>query len=575
MTTGSQVETGAPLVRLEPVEDDADDEAAGARGGRPRPRPAAGRVRRDAAQERAARGRDGRRRDPDGLRRRPAATTASVIADYLAARDELVAAGEDVVPDEIELLGLFADLAELSRNRPAGEDLHTELRVHSSKEHFHAFLQSLDVDRGGLPDQFRDRLARVLAHYGVTDSDRTPELEEAVFRIFLAQQRSAPEVRLATELLQRWIAEPPPSRGAGRPGARPPRAARQVHPAPVPGRRRPGPQHPLPLVRPAAGRRRALQRAGRRPRRGRGPRGRSRRPGPDRADGGAGRDPGADRAVPRRAARGRRARSTSRCSRCWCAATTASTTCTTCGRSSRAGRTFAVADYALDDRPTRLVSTVGTIAELGRPATARWSRPSATRSPPATAGRRGGGRPLRALARRPGGAGAGQRGARPHRRRPALRPRRTPDRGGGLPRRGPAGHLLHLPSRSPTAAIVEDDLVRGVHPMVGRRLDLWRLRDFHVTRIEAPEDVLLYECVARENPADRRLVALAQVRQLAVVRDEEGTGHRRCPTRSGRWRTASRRSAASVRRAARPGASSTPTTCGCRSGRSSRPTSSS
>ena len=58
--------------------------------------------------------------------------------------------------------------------------------------------------------------------------------------------------------------------------------------------------------------------------------------------------------------------------------------------------------------------------------------------------------------------------------------------------------------------------------MVGRRLNLWRLRNFHVTRIEAPEDVLLYECVARENPADRRLVALAQVRQLAVVRDEAG-----------------------------------------------------
>ena len=58
--------------------------------------------------------------------------------------------------------------------------------------------------------------------------------------------------------------------------------------------------------------------------------------------------------------------------------------------------------------------------------------------------------------------------------------------------------------------------------MVGRRLNLWRLREFDVTRIEAPEDVLLYECVARENPADRRLVALAQVRQLAVVRDDEG-----------------------------------------------------
>ena len=56
----------------------------------------------------------------------------------------------------------------------------------------------------------------------------------------------------------------------------------------------------------------------------------------------------------------------------------------------------------------------------------------------------------------------------------------------------------------------------------GRRLDLWRLRDFDITRLDAPEDVLLYHCVARENEADQRLVALAQVRELAVVRDEDG-----------------------------------------------------
>ncbi|HWU21336.1 MAG TPA: carboxyl transferase domain-containing protein, partial [Nocardioides sp.] len=70
--------------------------------------------------------------------------------------------------------------------------------------------------------------------------------------------------------------------------------------------------------------------------------------------------------------------------------------------------------------------------------------------------------------------------------------------------------------------VVEDELVHGVHPMVARRLDLWRLRDFHITRLDAPEDVLLYECVGRDNPEDRRLVALAQVRQLVVVRDEDG-----------------------------------------------------
>ncbi len=208
--TGSQVETGAPLVRLEPVDDDAGAEQAAAPDETapaldlPAPTVAASLV------ERAARARADVSAILMGYDIDPSDEGARIL-DYLAARDELVAAGGNVVCDEIRLLGLFADLAELSRNRPAGEDLHTELRVHSSKEHFHAFLQSLDVERGGLPDQFRDRLARVLAHYGVTETDRTPQLEEAVFRIFLAQQRSTPDVLLATEVLQRWIAEPPPT----------------------------------------------------------------------------------------------------------------------------------------------------------------------------------------------------------------------------------------------------------------------------------------------------------------------------------------------------------------------------
>ena len=87
---------------------------------------------------------------------------------------------------------LFADFAELSRNRPADGERHIENRVHSPKEHFHSYLQSLDVERGGLPDAFRVQLERVLAHYGITGFERTRELEEAVFRIFLAQRRSAP-----------------------------------------------------------------------------------------------------------------------------------------------------------------------------------------------------------------------------------------------------------------------------------------------------------------------------------------------------------------------------------------------
>ena len=74
----------------------------------------------------------------------------------------------------------------------------------------------------------------------------------------------------------------------------------------------------------------------------------------------------------------------------------------------------------------------------------------------------------------------------------------------------------------PDGTVEEDRPVRDVHPMVGRRLSLWRLRDFELTRLEAPEDVLLLHAVARGNPQDQRLVALAQVRQLVVVRDEAG-----------------------------------------------------
>ena len=67
------------------------------------------------------------------------------------------------------------------------------------------------MERHGLHEHFRDRVTAVLARYGVTELDRTPELEEAVFRIFLAQRRTGADVALVTSLLQRWIAEPPPA----------------------------------------------------------------------------------------------------------------------------------------------------------------------------------------------------------------------------------------------------------------------------------------------------------------------------------------------------------------------------
>src|SRR4029453_17343240 len=111
---------------------------------------------------------------------------------------------------EVELLGVFADLSELSRNRPAGEETKADTRVHSPREYFHTYLQSLDVERAAPSDTFRNRLARVLAHYGVDDFERTPALEDAVFRIFLAQQRASADVSVIVTFLQQWLTGPRP-----------------------------------------------------------------------------------------------------------------------------------------------------------------------------------------------------------------------------------------------------------------------------------------------------------------------------------------------------------------------------
>jgi acetyl-CoA carboxylase carboxyltransferase component len=83
--------------------------------------------------------------------------------------------------------------------------------VHSPREYFHSYLRSLDVDRAGVPEDFQAKLARVFRYYGVTGLDRTPELEAAVFRIFLAQQRLAADVGVVAELLRQWLATAPPA----------------------------------------------------------------------------------------------------------------------------------------------------------------------------------------------------------------------------------------------------------------------------------------------------------------------------------------------------------------------------
>ncbi len=513
VAAGSQVETGAALARLEPTGGAVEASAASAADAPDLDLPEEV-VNGDVA-KRATRARADLAAMLLGYDLDPGHETRT-LAGYLAARDELAASGRSPVTDEMDLLTVFADFAELSRNRPVGEEAHIENRVHSPREHFHTYLQTLDPERGGLPVDFVGRLERVLSHYGVTGVERTEELEDAVFRVFLAQQRSAPEVSMASSILQRWLVEPAPAEDA---------AARELLDRLVSATQL---RFPIvgdlarsvrfrwfdqPLV--DADRASVLGSVG------------------DELDQIEALPDGPERtarldalaAIPERIVRflGERLRHgvperepmlavlIKRHYREYALHDLREVTVD--------GRAVATADYQLDGRDSHLVSTTATVDELddGTGLSELLARlvdeAPAGHQPVVDLYLHWGDLPHDAeeasaflaarLARMPFSARV---------RRVAVGVVPDDER--------EVGYFTFRPR--PDGSMDEDRPVRDVHPMVGRRLNLWRLRDFELSRLEAPEDVLLLHAVAAGNPQDQRLVALAQVRQLVVVRDETG-----------------------------------------------------
>jgi acetyl/propionyl-CoA carboxylase alpha subunit/acetyl-CoA carboxylase carboxyltransferase component len=68
----------------------------------------------------------------------------------------------------------------------------------------------------------------------------------------------------------------------------------------------------------------------------------------------------------------------------------------------------------------------------------------------------------------------------------------------------------------------EEKVYRNLHPMMGKRLHLWRLSNFNIERLPSIEDIYLFRAVAKENVKDERLFALAEVRDLTPVKNEGG-----------------------------------------------------
>ena len=82
------------------------------------------------------------------------------------------------------------------------------------------------------------------------------------------------------------------------------------------------------------------------------------------------------------------------------------------------------------------------------------------------------------------------------------------------------GRMLHFTYELSENGYEEVQLFRGVHPMIGERLHLWRLKNFNLERLPSAEDVYLLRAVGKDNPKDERLFAVAEVRDLTPVRDE-------------------------------------------------------
>ncbi|MGI8593242.1 MAG: carboxyl transferase domain-containing protein [Solirubrobacteraceae bacterium] len=440
-----------------------------------------------------------------------------LVDDFEQARSQLPTDDLELLRLELEILTTFADLAELSRNWPAreGEEMDEEEgeSVRNPREHFRSYLHSLDVERERLPETFRARLSRALARYGVDDLERGPDLEEAVYRIFLAHQRAESQLPAVMALLDQRLQHAEALPEALRDefhetldrlivatqlrypavGELARRVRFRVFDQPVIEQAR---DRALAAVREELGYLVAHPGA------------------PDYADriealvasphtlirllgerigGEEGHEPMLE-LLTRRYYRIRPLEDVE--------------------SFSRDGRQFVTAHYTHDGRQVQLITTLAEASELGAAASAvavlardapasetvvdfylSWSEPPPDEDAMSAE--------LRAALTA------------------AQLPRTVQQVAVAVSARGGAD-MHQFTFRPADGDLTEERVTRGLHPMIARRLDLWRLANFEVTRLPAVEDVYLFHCVGRENPSDERLVALAEVRDLTPVRDASG-----------------------------------------------------
>ncbi len=449
-----------------------------------------------------------------------AAEVDRAITDLHGLCADLLACDPALVPGEHRLLRMFADLGAISSPLPRDEGEDPE-RLQGSQEHLHHWLRSLDAESEGLPEAFVSQLRRALAYYGVESLERTPALEDASYRLFLSQQRADAARRVILAILDRRLEGAEQLIGHvgddfrealdrlvialdGRDQivadlAREVRlryfderviaeatervyAEMEQHVAALiedPGRAD-REQHIEAIVdcpRPLSTRLTTAMRQNEPPVR--------------------------DRLVEAMARRYYRVRSLDGFEDI-----------------ELGGHRFVVGRYRFQDTQRHILAAYVEVDEIG----------SASRAFVDWAAKIPAGE-LAVLDLYAEHAGA----APSHEELAAM----FADTYQGIdvppalyrivaaiaePRRGRGMSAIDLFTfrPSPEGGLVEDAVLRGLHPMMGHRLHVWRLGEFEIERLPSPEDIYAFHGVAQANPKDERLFVLAEVRDVTRVHDEHG-----------------------------------------------------
>ena len=431
---------------------------------------------------------------------------------------------EDLPPDhelvcrhEMEILRLFVDLNALFHRRPAGA---TEGERLGTADYMLSYLRNLDAGAASLPSGFLEKLERALAHYGVTSLDPTPALEESLFRIHKAHLHVERQVEPALHILERRLDHA----DALAPSATPAFAAlldRLI--AETQGR------FPTlndvarevryrfferPLLRQAVARTYEEANA--------------------RLDALTARPDGDAQAAHIAAlVQCPQALSSTIMRRMPAVSTDVRRTfleimtrryyriraLTNVHTTTVDGQAFAQAEYDHEGRRLHVLTThagyedfVGAAEKMGPLLAAipahddvvvdfyLW-REDLPEAPESLLGE-----VLRSV----------NTVAFPRRLRRIVAAVSGPEAGTGI------GGVRHFTFRPSEDGYHEERFYRGVHPMIAKRLHLWRLSNFEIERLPSPEDVYLLRVTARENPKDERLVGVAEVRDLTPIRDEAG-----------------------------------------------------